>query len=607
MPSPIRKISTTEIAELAGVSTAAVSQWRRRHRGSFPQPLSSIGRSILFDRAEVLAWLENHGRPVTLVKSPYEALVGLVEPGEYSSTLRYFAAYASVETLDELPALVRERVERLLAQPGFSQAFEALTQDFDVAALLQESESPISLQMDRSGISSPESMNRLIAELAPSTPSRVLDLACGNGGTLQAVNARFPDAELFGNDLSDEALAQAQSRAISGKWEAHTHWENHDAFEPYALPADSFDFVCSAPPFSVPVAKDRLEMHSERWPYGVPGRNDDTKWLQVAHRCLKPGGVGVINVFKSALDPRNHGSALAPMLADGSILAVIGLPVYFLPTTAMPSALVVFTKNPRPVSESILFVEVPNAEEGKNRHVEDLDTEEVLRVYAEHMAGRTISPSATAVQVPRLEVVAARKPLLASYWVAAHNEPDAAELKSELTSAQSAIQPVSPVEEALAQLHFSAEERPATLPLSKFPGVKQIPRATSEVCLRGDIAVSPDWARVCVKDGEHPGSRGDSLIRCDSEVLDPWFLASIIDAVLRTPFAPHVSNFVRFDLQLVDVPTFNITQQRQLGTLYRELRQKQHAAEQQAKRWAELNKTVATAIASGAVTQDVEE
>ena len=39
MSTPIRPITTTEIANLAGVSTAAVSQWRKRHSETFPQAI----------------------------------------------------------------------------------------------------------------------------------------------------------------------------------------------------------------------------------------------------------------------------------------------------------------------------------------------------------------------------------------------------------------------------------------------------------------------------------------------------------------------------------------------------------------------------------------
>lgn len=58
---PAAAVNATEIARMAGVGRAAVSNWRRRF-GDFPLPVDSSDRSPRFDRAQVQAWLVAHGK-----------------------------------------------------------------------------------------------------------------------------------------------------------------------------------------------------------------------------------------------------------------------------------------------------------------------------------------------------------------------------------------------------------------------------------------------------------------------------------------------------------------------------------------------------------------
>jgi predicted DNA-binding transcriptional regulator AlpA len=50
-------VGLSEVAALAGVSRAAVSNWRRRH--DFPQPAMTAGQTIWVVRAEAETWLSS--------------------------------------------------------------------------------------------------------------------------------------------------------------------------------------------------------------------------------------------------------------------------------------------------------------------------------------------------------------------------------------------------------------------------------------------------------------------------------------------------------------------------------------------------------------------
>lgn len=89
MSTPDRKISTSEIAQLAGVSTAAVSQWRKRHPDTFPEAIPGKGRAILFKRTDVLNWLKDNGRPIRQGRGVADALRGLVETSKIAPILLF--------------------------------------------------------------------------------------------------------------------------------------------------------------------------------------------------------------------------------------------------------------------------------------------------------------------------------------------------------------------------------------------------------------------------------------------------------------------------------------------------------------------------------------
>ena len=53
-------LTAADIARLAGVTRATVSNWRRRH-ADFPAPSGGTDASPAYDRAEVEAWLAARG------------------------------------------------------------------------------------------------------------------------------------------------------------------------------------------------------------------------------------------------------------------------------------------------------------------------------------------------------------------------------------------------------------------------------------------------------------------------------------------------------------------------------------------------------------------
>lgn len=601
MSTADRKITTTEIAQLAGVSTAAVSQWRKRHKDTFPDAIPGKGRAILFNRADVLTWLKNNNRLIRQPGGIVDALRGYMEASRYGPTLLFFAAYASIDSPEELPTPLRDQIEGLFSTQDIRELYTDLADKYTAQEMLDAAEDTFARTAEGGEYSTPAILTQLIADLVPATPQAVLDFACGTGGTLAAIQHRFPQATFSGNDVNATSLALAQARAITGNWLAT--WIHQDILQPGTLPAGSFDLVCSNPPFGLGIDRALLEEQPDRWPYGVPGRTDDTKWLQLAHHALVDGGIGIINVTHAALSARQTTSALPAMVADGSLLAVISLPENLFANTAIPSALVVFAKNPDTSPETVLFATIGAAEHRTPaRKVTAFDTGDLFAVYADHLAGKEITPSTTAVQVPRLELVGADKPLLPTYWVTRAHPPTVDQLREAITEARAAIPPLPAVGDELDAITLSAEKTARIIPASKLSGLKNLPRPTDEDLLAGDICIGPTQTAVCTVDGQRPTSGVAQVIRCDREVVDPWFLAGIIDAFRRSGATPSRTGIPQVDLRLIDVPNINITEQRKLGATLTTLQQRRQQAEEQARRWDDLEKAVADAIATGLAT-----
>ena len=56
-------LGVKETAELAGVTSAAVANWRKRHT-DFPAPVEEMGSGPVFDSDQVIAWLEKRHKPI---------------------------------------------------------------------------------------------------------------------------------------------------------------------------------------------------------------------------------------------------------------------------------------------------------------------------------------------------------------------------------------------------------------------------------------------------------------------------------------------------------------------------------------------------------------
>jgi len=89
------------------------------------------------------------------------------------------------------------------------------------------------------------------------------------------------------------------------------------------------------------------------------------------------------------------------------------------------------------------------------------------------------------------------------------------------------------------------------------------------------------------------------LIRPDTDVLDPWFLAGFLAAPANVKQASYGTAAIRVDARRLTIPVLPLERQRVYGTIFRRLRELDAAIAEVATLAANLTGTLARSFADG--------
>ncbi|MFM9590816.1 N-6 DNA methylase [Streptomyces scabiei] len=363
------EVTAAEIARLAGVGRAAVSNWRRRH-ADFPKPVGGTETSPAFALGEVEEWLRHQGKlaEVPLKERVWQQVTGHPE-GPVTALVHVGCALLY---LHERPLAWLEssacpddgRLARDLAEPlwqvlaprlgpapesavprptpaGLLPSIPLLRGATELAADLgarQTFEFLLARHLDanpRQYTLTPAGLAELMAELAGPARS-VLDPACGTGALLHAVAAR-PGQELYGQDSSRELAALTALRLALGTGNAAVRTAAGDSLRADAHEGLRAEAVLCHPPFN-----ERNWGHDElaydpRWEYGFPARTEsELAWVQHALARLEDGGTAVLLMPPAVASRRSGRRIRADLLRRGALRAVIALPVGAAPPYNIP-------------------------------------------------------------------------------------------------------------------------------------------------------------------------------------------------------------------------------------------------------------------------------
>ncbi len=476
------EVTAADIARLAGVGRAAVSNWRARHK-DFPQPVGGSRTSPTFVWSQVEAWLTANGRW-----------------GD----------------------------EARRAEPSAGSDLGA------VAASL----------------------------LPTQTPDLVLDPATGGGAMLAAVARRFGAATTYvGQDPDRTRLDSARKRlAQAGVARAELFPGSPfgtDALERYRGAADVVVCLLSPKP-AWPAGAPNPDLP---WEFGSPGSTDPhLAWLQICYLYLKAGGTAVAATPPSA-GVRGSGRRIrAEMLRTGALRQVVALPQDF--AANLPSAWHIWVLH-RPANRPQYTVRMVDLTELPR---DEVPTDEAAwrRIYRDPTRCADVEAiellDEDVLLVPSRHVEAPVRPV----------RPDYDRLRAELTKAAATLDAKLP---ALPAGSGQVPSNPVSVTdLVRLGAVTFVERGSE--ARPGDVIVPLAADRfdafVVGADGRQR-TRGE-ILRCDSELIDPYFLACFLRSESNRRHASGtLGGTSRLDLRRARIPRMTPAEQRQYGEVFRRL------------------------------------
>jgi type I restriction-modification system DNA methylase subunit len=397
-------LALSDIARMADARPSAVSNWRRRY-DDFPIEVRREGRQVLFDREEVLRWLEQHRpdlgvatterlpklddiREISQYNDLSEVALALVcltalAPDEVSTIAWNLPREARMERIANLS----EKIELDLEMPDLFVALRDRPPDVDADAMAHRVTEAFHLiagpdvgpptrelaaemfeylleQRTRARsrrfaeTRSADWLAGLIVNLAEADRGLVLDPAAGEAGFLLAAGrAATERVELLGWELNAETTRLARQRMVIHRLPGKI--EQVDSLGDSSLKSVGASAVISDPPLGVRERPDRWSAADPRWVYGLPAPHAELAWVQLALYHLRQGGRAAILTGHGALFRSGYEARIrAQLLQDGVVEGIIGLPPGSALYTNIPVALWLLRKpGVRNADDRVLFID----------------------------------------------------------------------------------------------------------------------------------------------------------------------------------------------------------------------------------------------------------
>ncbi len=337
-------VSLAEIARIAGVGRAAVSNWRRRH-DSFPARIGGTDVSPQFSLAEVEQWLRDNGKLQDiggreLLWPRFEALGSRTESGlAVAEAARRMLSSRARIIHPELSARARDLVAdagKVGREEGPRETFEFLLQRWLETHVRQLSTTPPQLATLMARIA-------LAVRLGPADDGGsnngliLLDPACGTGHLAAAAAQEYdgPGLELLACERDPALAALAAGRlefVVQGR-DVRTRVATADTLRDDPFADARADIALCNPPFNERDWGYEELATDQRWTHGLPPRTEpELAWVQHLLAHLKPGGAAVV-VLPPAVASRKAGRRIrGSLLRTGVLRAVVSLP----PGSAQP-------------------------------------------------------------------------------------------------------------------------------------------------------------------------------------------------------------------------------------------------------------------------------
>ncbi|WP_040685361.1 N-6 DNA methylase [Nocardiopsis baichengensis] len=536
-----RRVSAADIARMAGVTRAAVSNWRRRYE-DFPAPIGGSTSSPLFSRSQIAAWLEATGKGAD---TSDEVRLWNDLRGTYPDSI--VAGIADVAELldggapEHLPGEAAETARRIADETSPSELLSALAERLSSAAARTGGDS-----------STPLPLVRYVAEHAAPTARSIYDPACGTGSLLFACGA--PDACRAGQDADLEAVRLTSTRARIARPGAQTLIHTGDSLRSDAWEGASFELVVCDPPIVGPDWGREELLMDPRWESAVPPRAEgELAWLLHCYAHTAAGGTAAVVMSPSAAHRRTGRRIRADLVRRGLLTEIVALPAGYGSGHSQPVHLWIM-RRPGP------------------------DNDWATRVRMTDLTGQTSVPSedADAAEAPRADVSLVdllddTVDLTPSRWITPATEDFAAAYA-----------------DACDTLRKSGTRLFDSLPVLTT-GTGEIPGAAVRVSELVEAGLA-----------EIEGQR----IRSRSDRLDEDFLNGFLHSPENTRRSTSTSGTFRTDSRSARIPQMTVEQQRRFGEVFRALEEFERQARIVAESAGEALRVAREGLTSGALDPD---
>lgn len=390
-------LAPSDVAEIAGVTRAAVSQWRRRDKEPhFPDATGGTDTRPLFDREAVIAWLRAEGKQINSAVTrtfwdAANAFRGSLPPEAFADII---LSLASVRVLSERrddgiwdqwrarPNLTFEdlqhETERYDPRIGIIGRVMTPVRHLDAHSLISvvshvasaELAAACDFLLERSGAAQLHvtaehgAVNSPAVELLSALASTHLpangilhDPACGIGVVVTSVLAGSPGASASAYEINASTAQRARQRAVLAGVDDRVQVFEVDTLTRDLQPDLKADVVALEPPFGL---RAQLSPLDPRFPAKFPATASDLAWVfhTVAH--LAPEGRGFVLIPPNLLTSNAARQLRSTLLERGHVHQIITLPKRMVPHTSI--TLTLWVVGDTGTSNEVTFIDATSVE-----------------------------------------------------------------------------------------------------------------------------------------------------------------------------------------------------------------------------------------------------